>query len=97
MGKNINTVSEENDKDYKYDTGLSMIGDYSIICHYRESLDEQIKKYIAMYNNPVLALSERCGMKVIGNRAKVIGYDPMVVFGLNKKKDIIGCGAEIIF
>lgn len=97
MGKDINTVSEENDKNYKYSEGLSMIGDYSIICHYKENYDEKIEKYIEIYNNPVIALSERSGIKIVGNSLKVVGYDPIIVFNLSKEKRMIECGVEIFF
>lgn len=94
MGKNINTVSEENDRNYIYNEGLSMVGDYSIICHYQENLDEKIVKYIATYNNPVIALSERSGIRIVGDSVKVVGYDPIIVFNLNKEKSVIECGVE---
>lgn len=72
VGQNINTVSEENDDNYKYDKGLSVISDYSLICHYQESLDLQIGGYIKKYNNPVIALTERSGLKIVGNKAKAL-------------------------
>jgi dipeptidase E len=97
MGENINTVSEENDKNYKYNEGLSMIGNYSIICHYKENLDKKIEEYIATYNSPVIALSERSGLKINGNNVKVIGYDPIIVFNLKKEKSVIENGVELFF
>ncbi len=96
MGKNIDTVSEENDKNYKYSEGLSVIGDYSIISHYQENIDKKIEEYIAIYNNPVIALSEKSGVKITGNIMKVVGYDSAIVFNLNKEKIIIECGTEFI-
>ncbi len=96
MGKNIDTVSEENNKNYKYSKGLSVIGDYSIICHYQENLDKKIEEYIAIYNNPVIALSQKSGVKIIGNIMKVIGHDPVIVFNLNKEKRVIKCGVELV-
>lgn len=96
MGKNINTVLEENDKNYKHDKGLSAIGDYSIICHYQKSLDEQIWQYIKVHNNPVIALTERTGLKIVSGKAKVIGCDPVVIFNLNNQEILVECGSEFI-
>lgn len=96
MGKNIDTVSEENDKNYIYSEGLSVVGGYSIICHYQENLDEKIGRYIAIHNNPVIALSEKSGIKIVGDSVKVFGYDSITVFNLNKEKSVIECGAELV-
>lgn len=89
MGQNINTVPEENNENYEYEKGFSMIGDYSVICHYQDSLDDRIRQYIKTYNNPVIALTERSGLKIIGSSVKVIGYNPVTIFNLNNEKVLV--------
>jgi len=89
MGKNINIVQEENNKHYKYSKGLAMIGNYTIICHYKNDIDKKIINYIEQYNNPIIALTEKTGLKIENSQATVIGYEPATIFDLNKKKEII--------
>jgi len=87
MGKNISTVSEENDDDYKFDKGLFLLGNYSLICHYDFSKNKQIEHYIQKYRNPVIALTEKGGIIIENNCVKVIGYESALIFDekLNKK------------
>lgn len=97
LGKNINTVPEENDADYKHEKGLSIIGEYSIICHYQENLDANIGQYLVLYNNPVIALSEKTGLVISGKKARVAGSAPAVIFDINGKKNILDVGRDFLF
>lgn len=95
-GKSISTVWEENDNDYKYLTGLDVIGNYSLICHYSKELDDQIHNFVSTFNNKVIALTERTGIQIIGNSAHVLGYEPAIIFDLNREKRIINIGETFI-
>lgn len=84
LGKNISTVSEENIKyNYNFNDGLSLIGDYSIICHYQENKNKQIIEYLKKYNNPVLAIPEGAGLMIKDDSMTVIGKNPITVFKKN--------------
>jgi len=96
LGKNINTVHEENDRNYKYEKGLSIMGEYSVICHYEKNLDFNINKYLKTYNNPVIALSEKSGLIIEGEKAKVFGTYPAIIFNNNGEKIILNVGKEFI-
>ncbi len=94
-GSDIATVAEENDNNYKFEKGLSLLGRYSILCHYNGNQDEKIKKYIGLKNNPVIALSEKTGLIISNQRAMVVGSSGCFVF--NKEgKETINVGSEII-
>lgn len=81
LGKDISTVKEENIKyNYGSSLGLSLIGDYSIICHYQEDKDVQIKEYLKENNNPVIAIPEGVGLVVKGNLMTVLGVGSIAIF-----------------
>ncbi len=80
MGKNIDTVIGENDKNYKYNSGLSLLGNYSVIGHYKKDDNGNIFNYISRYKNPVIALPEKSGIVIQNKIATVIGYEPVVIF-----------------
>lgn len=86
LGENIATISEENDKNYKYNKGLSLISDYSIVCHYKNTDDEKIFKFIKSYKYPVIALPEKTGLIINNNCAEVIGSENMLIFSLDGEK-----------
>jgi len=87
LGKNINIVSEENINNYNYEKGLSIIGDYSIICHYNGNKDKKIKEYVSKYKNSVISIPENSGLFINGNVAKVIGKSPIFIF--NQENELI--------
>jgi len=89
IGKDINTSQDNRDKQHKHDKGLSVIGRYVIFCHYDKKLDKKIISYIEKYNNPVIAIPEKSGLKIEGKQAVVIGDKPVVIFNLNKEKKVI--------
>ena len=91
LGKDIRTVAEENDKNYKYDAGLNQLNNYSVRCHYNND-DTKILNYIDIYKTPVIALPEKSGIKVAESRVIVIGYESILVFDTNKGKKVINPG-----
>ncbi|MFA5248199.1 MAG: Type 1 glutamine amidotransferase-like domain-containing protein [Patescibacteria group bacterium] len=95
-GKSIATVAEENDNEYKFEEGLSMLGEYSVLCHYDGTQDEKIKKYIELNGHPVVAMPERSGLIVSGQKAVVAGLEGCFIFNKEEKKGI-DVGTEIIF
>ena len=89
MGKNIATVSEENDNNYTCEEGLGFVGNYSLLCHYDSTQDEKIKKYISNYKTPVIALPENSGLVVEKNNILVLGYNKVAIFDLEANKKFI--------
>ena len=80
LGKDISTVSNENFEKINSSEGLNLVGDFSIICHYQENIEEKIITYIKDKKNAVIALPERSGLMINNNMAKVSGPEPATVF-----------------
>jgi len=98
MGKSIETVNEENDHQYRYSQGLSLIGDYSFIAHYNKKTKEkviQIKKFLSKYKTPVIALSEGVGLIVDSQSVCVAGKGSAVIFKLDGSKQSLLAGQLI--
>ncbi len=89
MGKNIATVSEENNNNYTCEKGLGFVGNYSLLCHYDSTQDEKIKKYINSYKIPVIALPENSGLVIEENNVLVLGYSKIIIFDLKVNKIFI--------
>lgn len=87
LGKNISTVIEENDKNYKYNQGLSLIGGYSIKCHYKDIDDKKIFKFIEHYKCPIIALPEKTGLVINNKHAEVVGSESALIFSINGEKE----------
>jgi dipeptidase E len=96
IGRDIATVSEENDNNYKFEKGLSLLGKYSVLCHYDGTQDEKIKEYIKISGNSVIAIPEKSGIIVSDLIAKVSGEEPCFIFDKNIKKSI-GINLDINF
>jgi len=84
MGKDIRTVDEENDKNYKYINGLNLIRGLSLICHYEASLDERITKSANNLNSPIIALPENAGIILGPNDIEIVGE--VFIFDKNGKR-----------
>ena len=97
LGKNIATVSGENDKNYKYNEGLSLIGDYSVVCHYNKNDDKKILEFIELYRYPVIALSEKSGLIIDNNKSEVVGKEDILIFSSDGEKKNIKPGDIIDF
>ena len=81
LGKDISAVIDENTKyNYNSSIGLSLIGKYSIICHYEEGKNERIVNYLGRNNNPVIAIPEGVGLVVKDNSMTVVGVGPITIF-----------------
>jgi len=95
LGKNIGTVEEENNKNYKHKDGLDLVGGYSILCHYDGSQNKKVSSYLKKYGNPIIALPENTGLIVYDSKIKVYGYGKCHIFELNGKMGIFGNGETI--
>lgn len=62
LGKDIRTVSEENDKHYKSYEGLNLVGGQSILCHYLRSGLARLNSLAEITNSSILALPENAGI-----------------------------------
>jgi len=84
-GINISIVSEENDNGYKYNKALNFLSGHAVRCHYNGTQDDQINKFICLYNSPVIVLPEKTGVHCFSGKCKVIGFESAYLFNGHKK------------
>ena len=96
LGKDISTVIDENTKyNYNSSVGLSLIGNYSIICHYEEGKNERIINYLGRNDNPVIAIPEGVGLIVKDNSMTVVGVGPITIFEKNHSSRKVMPGTKL--
>lgn len=90
LGRNILTASHIDPNDVaQVDTrGLDLAKGHAIWVHYREEDDPLIFEYIHKYALPVLALSERSGAGIEGDRIIAWGHEPIMRFTHRRKRAI---------
>jgi len=90
MGGNIYTAShlDPNEVALTETRGLNLARGHSIWCHYMAEDDPLVFDYVQRYRFPVLALSERSGVAVEGDRMTAHGYEPVLRFTATRKHTI---------
>lgn len=88
LGKDIRTTEEENDKNYSNSNGLNLLGGKSVICHYIDSLDQDIFEIVKKINSEVIALPENAGIILNSNNKIVEIVGDVFIFDENNKKRI---------
>jgi dipeptidase E len=89
MGSNILTAyGDPNDVALVDTRGLDLASGHSIWCHYEEARDPHIYEYIHKYSFPVLAIPERAGVGIEGDRMVAWGHEPVYRFTHRRKRAI---------
>lgn len=90
LGKDIMTaaLADENKVGLKDTSGLNMISNHSVWCHYKNGDDKKIFEYVDKYNIPVIAIPERSGIFVNNNIVTVVGFEQVHKFHKNIKKSL---------
>jgi dipeptidase E len=89
MGRNILTAhGDPNDVGLVDTRGLDLARGHSLWCHYKEAHDPLIYQYIEKYSIPVLALPERAGAGLEGERMVAWGHEPVYRFTARRKRAI---------
>jgi dipeptidase E len=89
MGRNILTAHGDTNDIALVDTrGLDLARGHSIWCHYEEAHDPLIYDYIGKYSIPVIALPERAGVGIEGERMVAWGHEPVYRFTARRKRAV---------
>lgn len=90
LGRNVLTAShlDRNEVALTDTRGLDLARGHAIWPHYREEDDSLIYEYIHKYMFPVLALSERGGVGIEGERIIAWGHEPSYRFTRRRKREI---------
>lgn len=73
LGNKILPYGDNINQDTKLISGLGLVGKYSLYCHYDEGQDKFIADFQKLYNLPVLAIPEGCGVIIEDKSVKVVG------------------------
>ncbi|WP_067621133.1 Type 1 glutamine amidotransferase-like domain-containing protein [Alicyclobacillus acidiphilus] len=84
LGRDISTCSVMDTNEVGLDdtTGLGLVGNYAIWCHYVDAHDN----FIANYDYPIIAIPERSGISFDGSIIRVIGFDAVTIFDRGFKR-----------
>lgn len=90
LGRNVLTAShlDPNEVALTDTRGLDLARGHAIWVHYREEDDPLIYEYIHKYMIPVLALTERGGVGIEGERIIAWGHEPSYRFTRRRKREI---------
>lgn len=82
LGRDIGTAAhmDPNDAGLHDTNGLDLLRGHAIWCHYSPADDRQIAEYVARCGYPVVALSERAGVVLCGDKLTALGFEPTEVF-----------------
>ncbi len=82
FGKSLRTVKEENDADYKLESGLGLLRGYSLRCHYHEEDEDRLSAIATKEALEIIGLPEEAGIifkssgcNVVGNEANLFKSD----------------------
>lgn len=77
--------ADVNEVDLTDFNALNLVWDYDIWCHYQESDNQTIKKYITEYGlKKIIAIPESAGLYVHNKSMEVVGPSNVTVFGYTK-------------
>jgi len=90
LGKDIRVAyfggdSDENLVGITNLSGLNLVRNYSVTCHYRERDDKRIFDYVKKHGIEVIALHEDVGLHVFENKIKIVGFEDAFLFDDRKK------------
>lgn len=82
LGRDIGTCAhmDENRVGLTDTRGLDLVQGHAIWCHYQPADDVRIREYCRTHHTPMLALSERAGVRVEGTQLAAGGYEPVLCF-----------------
>jgi dipeptidase E len=85
MGKSIETASfgDNADKNFvnlKDLSGLNLINNHNVQCHYKEGKDKEIITFVNNTGFPIIAIHEQTSLYIEDKKMKVIGFKPVYVF-----------------
>ncbi|TSC52669.1 MAG: dipeptidase E [Parcubacteria group bacterium LiPW_41] len=101
MGVDISTYIEnkyleENKKNnYLSTAGMNLVGEYSILTHFKEEDKDKIGDYFCRNNNPVLAIPEGVAVIIKNGFAEVIGGD-ILIFQKGQRERFVRAGADFM-
>jgi len=95
LGKSISIVSEENDANYKYENGLNLLNDKSVLCHFDKDIKITVEHFIENKRGDVIALTEKSGLIISNNNSvESVGFEPVTIYTLSGKDEQLNPGEK---
>ncbi len=84
LGSDIRTAPEANQLNAKDASGMKILLDYSIFCHYNDNQTETVKNLVSMIGHSIIAIPEKAGGYVNEGKLQNYGAEPISLF-INEK------------
>lgn len=95
LGKTISIISEENNADYTHESGLNLLNEKSVICHFTDQKETKISKFIQDSKTDVIALTERTGAIISNiNQIESVGFDSVQLYSVSLSPTSINPGGK---
>lgn len=96
LGADIRTVPEARNLASADAQGLNQLSDVVVVCHYTDDQSKSTQELVATLGYPVVALPEKSGVYIQGERGTAYGTVPISLF-VQKETRIIGPGERFDF
>jgi dipeptidase E len=80
LGSRIDTHDDENEINYKDMSGLCLLNNFSIACHFKDVQSERFKEWSEHNNLPIICLYEETGLFIEKGSALCVGTKPCVIY-----------------
>lgn len=90
MGKKINTHDDENKIGLQDVSGLNLLNNFSIACHFKDEQNDRFKAWAINNSLPIICLSEETGLIVESGSALCAGAKPCIIYFADGTKKEFG-------
>ena len=95
MGKRIDTHDDENEMGQQDASGLNILKDFSVACHFKEEQSARFKAWAIGNDLPIICLAEETGLIIEKSVALCAGTKPCVVYLADGTKEEINPGEAL--
>lgn len=89
IGKYIDTHNDEDRINIRDASGLNLLNDYSVACHYKDEQSNRFKEWALHNESPIVCLPEKTGLIIESGSALCIGTKSCVIYLVDgTKKEI---------
>lgn len=90
MGNKINTHDDENEVGAQDVSGLNLLHNFSVACHFKEKESDRFKAWAIDNNLPIICLPEETGLVIEEDVAVCVGTKPCIIYLSDGVKKEIG-------
>jgi len=89
MGNRIDTHDDENKVGLEDVSGLNLLNNFSVTCHFKDGQSDRFKAWATNNNLPIVCLSEETGLVIENGIALCAGTKPCVIYLADEtRKDV---------